>query len=289
MKYWDLVGEAWKAAIIILVLRYLYFGRPELVPPPQAPETEAELSFSDQYPETWRANQFYESADQDYLTAGTYFGNSLSRSPSPMPSPRLLTDSTGSNIWETRYDIHMEAFSTLSSTLDALRPHLGPASFGLVLLPVIILGLVSRPSSEERELCQWYISKFLEPMASTSLSPTSDETLGFEIPWEKLDAYAEIAEKQRGEEEAAMEDSAPEWNWWDMLKHIDLDLSCMFLYCIDTDLSLTFAGPATAGHSHLEQGPEYWALNFISSVANEETFNIWSQEPTTTQSFTPSN
>ena len=94
----------------------------------------------------------------------------------------------------------MEAFSTLASTLSALELHLGPTSLGLVLVPVIILGLVSRANSEERELCMWYISKFLEPMANPSFGPTSGETLSFDIPWEKLDEYNEAIENHRGAE-----------------------------------------------------------------------------------------
>lgn len=202
-----------------------------------------------------------------------------------MPSPRLPIESTSSNIWETRYGIHMEAFSTLASTLSALELHLGPTSLGLVLVPVIILGLVSRANSEERELCMWYISKFLEPMANPSFGPTSGETLSFDIPWEKLDEYNEAIENHRGAE-ATMEGSAPEWNWWDMLKHIDLNLSCKCLRFTLTELVLISIGPVTAGHSHLQQGSEHWAFTLVSSVANEANFNAWSQESVPAMDYT---
>lgn len=195
-----------------------------------------------------------------------------------MPSPGLPIESISSNIWETRYGIHTEAFSKLASTLSALELHLDSTSLGLVLVPVIILGLVSRANSEERELCMWYISKFLEPMANPSFGPTSGETLSFDISWENLDEYNEAIENYRGAE-VTMEGSAPEWNWWDMLKHIDLNLSCMCLRFICTGLVLTSTGPVTAGHSHLQQGSDHWAFTFVSSVANEASFNAWSEEP----------
>lgn len=291
MKYWDLVGEAWKAAITILVLRYLYFGRPELVPPSHSAAgsaslgTEADPGYFGQHPGHWQPSQFFEPPDQGFLAAGTYFGNSLSRSPSPMPSPGLPIESISSNIWETRYGIHTEAFSKLASTLSALELHLDSTSLGLVLVPVIILGLVSRANSEERELCMWYISKFLEPMANPSFGPTSGETLSFDISWENLDEYNEAIENYRGAE-VTMEGSAPEWNWWDMLKHIDLNLSCMCLRFICTGLVLTSTGPVTAGHSHLQQGSDHWAFTFVSSVANEASFNAWSEEPVPAMDYT---
>ena len=65
-------------------------------------------------------------------------------------------------------------------------------------------------------------------------SPVGGQTLDFDIPWNSLDAYSEA----RGEERADLrfdgdplfEISAPEWNWWHMLKHLDLKFVCEYFH-----------------------------------------------------------
>ncbi|KAJ4289820.1 hypothetical protein N0V90_011151 [Kalmusia sp. IMI 367209] len=276
LEHWDLVGAIWKAAITILVLRYIYFGRPELVPisdgGPSLITDPTGLLSSFIPDETLGA--YYQGAEEpsnveDYLTAGTYYDDPLSRSPSPMPSPHVYVEPPQSNMWDARYDIHNEAFNTLASILATFQPHLEPISLRCILVPVIVLALVSRRNSKERALSMDYFARFDEIMTSPSASPIGGEKLELDIPWDKLDACSEIIEAQsRGVVNLPMSESAPEWNWWDMLKHIDLNLSW----------------PVTAGHSHLERGSEFWAFKLISSVANEECFNVWLQDPDPTPS-----
>jgi hypothetical protein len=51
-----------------------------------------------------------------------------------------------------------------------------------------------------------------------------------DIPWARLDAYSAETEQIRLNNtvfiEPQLQNSAPEWNWWYMLKHIDLETVC---------------------------------------------------------------
>jgi hypothetical protein len=51
-----------------------------------------------------------------------------------------------------------------------------------------------------------------------------------DIPWARLDAYSAETEQHRRENtvfvEPQLQNSAPEWNWWYMLKQIDLKTVC---------------------------------------------------------------
>lgn len=243
----------------------------------------------DRYPKTRSLDfsQHVESSEQeDYLTASTPTRHPSSCSPSAMPSPNLPTEPPISNLWNSRYDIHAKAFSALGDDIKALQPHLEPTSLRCILVPVIILSLVSRPNSKERALCTWYFAKFEEFVASPPSSPAGGEKLHVDIPWEKLDAYSEAVEMEGGTAARAgsMKESAPEWNWWDMLKQIDLNLSCkcslIAPHIINDPGAHSLTGPVTTGHSHLERGSEFWAFKLIASVANEECFKAWLREPT---------
>ncbi|KAF2443783.1 hypothetical protein P171DRAFT_432960 [Karstenula rhodostoma CBS 690.94] len=188
----------------------------------------------------------------------------LSRSPStsPMPSPRVYTGPPNSDLWGARYDIHDESFITLTSTLAALQPYLDPVVLRCVLIPVIILGLVSCPNSKERAICTYYFEKLEESIQHSPQSRTDGEKMDYSIPWDKLDAFSEAVKAQGGTGADSMQGSAPGWNWWDMLKQIDLDLWW----------------PVTAGLSHLESSPEFWTFKLMGLVANEESFKVWLQE-----------
>jgi len=172
--------------------------------------------------------------DPDYLAAGPYFNDPLSRSPSPLPSPMRYTEPPSSNIWSTRYDIHDEAFTTLFTALAALYEDLDPVSSRYVLMPILILALVTRPHSKERALCSSFLAKFKGSMTSPAAGPVDAETLAIDIPWEQLDAYSEAIESLSQDSAFSagipMEQSAPEWNWWDMLKRIDMNMSCKCFY-----------------------------------------------------------
>lgn len=207
---------------MILVLRYLFFGRHEIVPT----SSSAPQSLDSLMP--FEQDKQYFQGTPDYLTAGTYTDDTLSRSPSasPIPSPRVSSEPPNSDLWDARYDIHEEAFLTLASTLEELRPHLDPAILRCVLIPVITLALVSRPNSNERSICASYFEKLNDFIRSSSQSRADSEKMDYSIPWDKLDAFSEVASMQGGPGAENMKGSAPEWNWWDMLKHINLDLWC---------------------------------------------------------------
>lgn len=245
---WNTICAAWKAATTILVLRYLYFGRPELTPqvhgrstPLLATQAGAlfappeELSAYYQSVEDSNLGEMVDdSADAenipDYLTAGLYVDDPLSRSPSPLPSPMHYSEPPTSKIWDTRYDIHDEAFAALATSLTALHDNMDPVCLRYILVPVLVLALISRPQSQERALCMSFLAKYKSFMAHSAPSPIGGEELDFEIPWEELDAYSEMIERERRDSvvstNAAMAKSAPEWNWWDMLKHIDFNMAC---------------------------------------------------------------
>ena len=59
-------------------------------------------------------------------------------------------------------------------------------------------------------------------------SPQGGQYLDIDIPWEKLDAYSAGVAQDSGtiQDEGQLTVGAPEWNWWDMLNHLKLDLIC---------------------------------------------------------------
>jgi hypothetical protein len=244
MRSWDLIYTAWKAAITILVLRYLYFGRSSLAPYSRGRRSPSPSFALHQEPDAYsESNEEFDISDlvdessdtdpmprPDYLMAGSYFTDPLSRSPSPLPSPIHYMEPPSSNIWSTRFDIHDEAFDTLFTALTTLYNDLDSVSSRYVLMPTLILALVTRPYSKERALCLSVLAKFSDSMAPPVSGFDNAESSIMEIPWEKLDAYTEAIEQLKKDSavsaEVLMEQSAPEFNWWDMLKHIDMNMSC---------------------------------------------------------------
>lgn len=132
--------------------------------------------------------------------------------------------------WDDRYDIHAEAFSTLASDLLSLEPHIDPTILQSILVPVIILGLVSKSGSEERAIWATYNAKWEGLLNFAQGGLDYGHNMGSPIPWEKLDAYSEFIESMGTHSTELLKGSAPEWNWWDMLKHIDLELHCEYLH-----------------------------------------------------------
>lgn len=178
----------------------------------------------------------------DHLSTGFYPRNPQSRSPSPLPSPLPFINPPDSKLWENRYKLHDEAFSDLSSIFFGPHQFLDPSCLRYILMPLLILALVSRKNSPEREICFSYFAQFKEYMAknypsggSPGLpSPQGGQALDFDISWDKLDAYsAKVEEERRGNtmlDEAELTKGAPEWNWWDMLKEIQIDVICKYKF-----------------------------------------------------------
>lgn len=273
-----LIRSAWKSAVTILALRYLYFGRPNLVPRPRAPsfanEMNAwfgsedpglsyqgseesknhdffgEMSGTDDLPDHLSAglslhetlsrstSPFPFTNDPERLSPGYYPGEPSSRSPSPLASPQLLANTPESNVWENRYELHNQALSALSSAFLQLHANLDPKYFRFILKPLLILALVSRKGSLERNLCFAFFARFQEYMAANyppggtaeSPSPQGGEAFDFEIAWDKLDAYSQKVEDEKRANamlgENTLTKGAPEWNWWDMLKEVQIDMIC---------------------------------------------------------------
>ncbi|KAF2729876.1 hypothetical protein EJ04DRAFT_58091 [Polyplosphaeria fusca] len=301
LKAWNAISAAWKGAITILALRYLYFGRANLNPqahgqhpstPPINASTELWYTPYDEprpyYHQSAAVPEAFSEPDglPEYLSAGLDINDPLSRSPSPLPF--LYLDPPASDIWDKRYEIHDEAFSALYSNLFSIHDNLPPVCLRYIVLPIIILALVSRPGSSERTLCLSYFGKFKDFMETNyppdspidaprsreqtqSPSPQGGENLEFDIPWDRLDAYSEVVERQKQEsihsDDGVLTKGAPEWNWWDMLRNSQLSM----------------IWPVTCGTSHFERGSEFWAFKLISAVVNDETFTTWTSGQATPQ------
>jgi hypothetical protein len=182
--------------------------------------------------------------DPEHLSPGYYPGEPSSRSPSPLASPQLLGNVPQSNLWENRYELHNEALSTLSSAFLQLHANLDPKYFRFIFMPLLILALVSRKGSLERNLCFAFFARFQEHMATNypsggtaeSPSPQGGEALDFEIAWDKLDAYSQRVEDEQSAKAMldgnTLTQGAPEWNWWDMLKEVQINMICKFCFLI---------------------------------------------------------
>ncbi|KAF2710769.1 hypothetical protein K504DRAFT_465825 [Pleomassaria siparia CBS 279.74] len=171
------------------------------------------------------------SEQADYLTTGYFSSDPLSRSPSPLPSPQF-PDPPDFGLWDARYIRYNEAYSSLAASFHSMHNILDDNTLRYILMPLIILALVSKKGSNERKLCHSYFSRFKDHMTNpggqTCSSPQGGEALGFDIPWDKLDAYSDAAQRQSGSaltQENELK-GAPEWNWWDMLKEMDMDMIC---------------------------------------------------------------
>jgi hypothetical protein len=230
----------------------LYFGRQELIPASQLAgssiDTQSTASSSSrgkgtldvQGNEEFPFSDYLEERERpeslhDHLSAGLYLHNALSRSPSPMPSPVPGTVLAPTSFWQLRYQIHNEAFASLADSLFFIHDDVEPACLRFIIMPLLILALVSRRDSNERELCLSYFIKYKGFMAAnyppnTAPSPQGGEQLQLDIPWEELDAYSDEAQRLRrdglAEEGPGLSRGAPEWNWWDALSHLKLNLVC---------------------------------------------------------------
>ncbi|KAF2119142.1 hypothetical protein BDV96DRAFT_596911 [Lophiotrema nucula] len=256
VKNWNAISAAWKGAITILVLRYLYFGRPSLAPDVQVQRSRTpsfETNESSWYSPRNESGPYYHTSDfpdledsealPEYLNVGLEINDLLSRSPSPFP----LTEPPSTMLWDKRFEIHDEAFKELSTSFFALHDTLPPICLRYIILPLCILALVSSPGSTERTVCFSYFQKFKEfmtanyprdlsnrfprsPERTKSPSPQGGEELDIKIPWEQLDAFSAVCEQQRhnamAEDDAGVTYGAPEWNWWDMLHNTKLDMTC---------------------------------------------------------------
>lgn len=180
------------------------------------------------------------SFDPGKLSPGFHFDDPISRSPSPLHSELPSTENITLDFWSRRYELHNEAFSELSRSLLALAENPDPSYLRYVLMPLMILALVSRQNSAERALCLMCFDKFKNYMSGASWTKHEDDTpdpvggsgLDFDIPWDKLDAYSEGVERERRDNVVFVDDqlvgSAPEWNWWYMLKRLELKNICKY-------------------------------------------------------------
>lgn len=185
----------------------------------------------------------------EYLSAGLAIHDPLSRSPSPLPSPLPFTEPPASSPWPNRYEIHNDAFAALYNSFFTMHDTIDPICLRYVLLPLHILALTSRKDSPERALCLSYFAKWKEffstnyppdtvqspQLRESSASPTPQggEQLDLNLPWDRLDAYSDLVEQQRGgspvQGPGGLTKCAPEWNWWDMLSHVKIDTVCMYI------------------------------------------------------------
>jgi hypothetical protein len=249
---WDLIYSTWREAITIVVLRYLYFGLPDHRIPPNIsrsttptpnievstgarPQDSMDKFFLDPgmsitpYQLEERQTSYFDS---EYLPAEPYMGERLSPTPSPVPSPRPSDESITFDHWHRRYEIHNDALAELSNSFRALAM-LEDASFlRYAMVPVVVLALISRPGSDERALFNGLLERFKQAMASerAKQTPIGGNPLDVDIPWARLDAYSVEAEQQRYDSRFPIDDvlhnAAPEWNWYHMLKQVNLTTIC---------------------------------------------------------------
>lgn len=258
-----LIARAWKGAITILTLRYLFLGRSSLVPyipaqPSPRPSashgsawlsTHEETSSYFQNYEEFNFSDFLEDTSDpenfsSHLSTGVFMNDPLSRTPSPFPSPLPFTEPLDTGVWNDRYKLHDEAFTLLSESFSTLHDRMEGMCLRNILVPLLILALVSRRGSSERELCHSYFQKFHQYMAENhppepssyfgSAKGPQGTQMEFNVPWEKLDAYSDAIEGQLGNSLAigipGLTKGATEWNWWDMLNHLKMELICEYLF-----------------------------------------------------------
>lgn len=243
----------------VVVLRYLYFGLPNpdissyrsRSPTPSIGEagiSQPPVMFD----EPCEFTQDIENSDPAYsieddmdtcnesghLSAENYTADPTSRSPSPMLSSRRSTDNISLEFWNCRYEIHNEAFMDLSNNIMAIAENLDPQYLRYSLMPILVLALVSAPNSPERALSVACYEQFKRYMAdiprqdsnSAVPQPIGGSPLDFNIPWDRIDAYSEAIEKERRASVVFVDTDlygcAPEWNWWYMLKTLQIDVMC---------------------------------------------------------------
>ena len=304
MQAWGLIMSAWRGAMTIVTLRYLYFGLHDVeisshlsrspTPTPASRELAQSATFdiSDDVLQrindataSYRSEQDY--FDREHLSPELHMSDPLSRSPSPLSSPRPSNESITFDHGHRRYDIHNEATSELFDSLSALSTFHDTPYLRHALLPLLVLALVSRPSSSERALCLGQFDRFKQFMAyqGSTPNPIGGSALDFDIPWDRLDAYSAEMEQQRSGNvvfvEPQLDNSAPEWNWWYMLKRMDLKPICQYAtYTRTMKIILTsLTGPVIAGTMHTELGTEFWAFNVLSACCTDECFAAFMQPP----------
>ncbi|KAF2033408.1 hypothetical protein EK21DRAFT_86217 [Setomelanomma holmii] len=263
---WNLVFSAWCGALAIITLRYLYFGLPDPEIPahlsrsPTPTPPTSDLSQPATHYQSDDAFQSMHEASEGYQFEGEvedYFGLEhlspesqssepiWSRAPSPLPSPRSINEPVAFDHWTRR----LFALSIVED-ISYLR---------YALLPLMVLALISRPNSNERALCLGQFERFKQFMAyeRAGSTPIGGSPLDFDIRWDLLYAYSAEVEQLRGEDlvylEPKLRGSAPEWNWFHMLKRIDLK-NCW---------------PASSGQMHMELGTEAFASNVLSAYCTE--------------------
>lgn len=243
--------SAWRGSLAIVSLRYLFFGLPDpelssymsrsstpiLGAQDSAPSETYALSDEvlhsiNETMATYQGDDRAEGYDTEHLSPESYPLDPFSRTPSPLPSPRPAGDTITFDHWLRRYDIHNMATSELFNNLSTLATYEDPALLRYVLLPLMVLALVSRPDSSERALCLVLFERFqtFADHHKAVPNPIGGSRLEFDIPWDRLDAYSAEMEQQRREDIVFLEpqliNCAPEWNWWLMLKRIDLKTVC---------------------------------------------------------------
>jgi hypothetical protein len=253
-QVWDAVFSAWREAIVILTLRHLYFGLNE-------PETPLHLSRSPTpIPATYESASLdmYASPEEGLYTADdvlmdyglgdhmeSYFDagrlspearlkDTMSSTRSPLPSPRPTGENISFDHWYRRHDIHNDATNQLSRSLSTLSTLEDASYLRYALLPLVILALVSRPGSSERALALSQFQRFTDVTNETRLAqtPIGGSPLKLDIPWDRLDAFSAETERHKQDDmihvESQLYNAAPEWNWWQMLKRINLEQVCKY-------------------------------------------------------------
>ena len=141
--------------------------------------------------------------------------------------------------WRNRYKIHNEAFIELGSGLGALLENSAPEYRRSVLVPLIVLGLVSRPGTSERSSCltsfqhlkDFLLGSYISATADVIPNPSGGRPQDLDLcPVDKLDAYSVDSERERKESAPASSRglalSTTEGNWNHMLERLRLDLRC---------------------------------------------------------------
>lgn len=245
---WNVIMSAWRSSLAILSLRYLFFGLPdpdlssymsrtsapvlgsrEAMPADTYFLSDEILQSFDEIDAAYPTEESIEGSHGDRLSPDSYSLDSFS---SPLPSPRPADETISFDHWTRRYEIHNQATSELFHNLSALATQAYADALRFVLLPLMVLALVSRPDSVERALCLGLFARFktLSNGQNTVPNPIGGSGLDFGIPWDRLDEYSGEMEQQRREDvvvlEPQLENSAPEWNWWSMLKRTNLQTVC---------------------------------------------------------------
>jgi hypothetical protein len=257
IRLWTLIFTAWKSALAVLTVRYIFFGQPnpDFSPHLSRSSTPNAYNHTNSHytpydtsvgmlsmlgePADFEERLYLEkldlSMDQNGIMLDAYHTDPFARTPSPLRGSRSSTTSMTLDLWQRQHDIHDGAWSELSSSLFALSEHSDALYLRYAMLPIMIMGLTSRPGSRERLVCLDCIRRFKEASSTGGApsDPTVSSPLEFNIPWDRLDAYSAEFEREQSERAAFFElplyASAPEWNWQDMLERLDMKILCKYL------------------------------------------------------------